>query len=84
MPALAAGLPRAGAGDEGHVEICTAEKRDEYRRALDQLRAIEGDTGSQYRKARRSYIGLHAGCSIGGRTRKIRIFWSHPPTNCRD
>ena len=42
VPAVAAGLPRTGAGDEGHRGHSLPQKRDDYRRALDRLRAIEG------------------------------------------
>ena len=82
VPAVAPGLPGAGAGDEGRGEL-TPEKRDEYRAALDRLRAIEGDIGSRSRTARRNCTGSPGGCSIGGTTRSGSS-WSRPTTKRTD
>ena len=69
VPALAAGEPRAGPGDEGSGRADAEEAGRVPGRTGSAAGDRGGGTGSRSRTARRNFTGSPGGCSIGGARR---------------
>ena len=82
VPALAAGQPRAGPGDEGPGRADAEEAGRVPGRPGSAAGHRGGGTGSRSRTARGNFTGSPAGCSIAGATR-TRSSWPPPTTRRR-